>query len=300
VNVSPEGSGNITAPEFTDPPTAYPVSFTCNTTYTLTAVPDAGAGYAFIDWTVNGAIVTGNPLAVSVVDGAKSVIAYFRMTNTPNDPPNADAGDSRDVTEGSLVTLDGSGSFDPNNDIRKYLWEQTGGPAITLSSAAAVSPTFTAPAVLASEGPTTLTFRLTVEDVLGETDTDTVTITVVDSGNDPPTADAGDDQTVTEADLVTLDASGSFDPNGDDDITIYLWEQTEGPIVALSDTSAVNPTFTAPYVEVDEDPMKLAFKLVITDSVGLTSEDTVTITVRRGPIGGDSSNAACFISGAAR
>lgn len=300
MNVSPEGSGDITAPEFEINPTEYPTNFTCSTTYTLTAVPDTGAGYAFIDWTVNGAIVTGNPLTVSVVDGAKSVIAYFRMTNTPNDPPTADAGDSRDVTEGSLVTLDGSGSFDPNNDIRKYLWEQTAGPAMTLSSAAAISPTFTAPAVLASEGPTTLTFRLTVEDVLGETDTDTVTITVVDSGNDPPTADAGDDQTVTEADPVTLDASGSVDPNGDDDITVYLWEQTEGTGVTLSDPAVTNPTFTAPYVEVTEDPMTLVFSLTVTDAAGLTSEDTITITVRRGPIGGDSSNSACFISGAGR
>ena len=301
MNVSPAGSGNITSPEFDTPVAEYPASFTCSITYNLTAVPNAADGYEFVDWAVNASTETDNPLTVDVTDGAKAITAFFRIAGALNNAPTADAGADRPVSEGALVTLDGSGSSDPNGDgdIRSYLWEQTAGAETTLSNASAVKPTFTAPAVDGATGPITVTFQLTVTDILGETDTDSVTITVEDSGNDPPTANAGLDQTVAEGDLVELDGSGSSDPNGFDDLQTFLWEQTEGTEVTLSNTLLAQPTFTAPDVEVTEDPMTLIFKLIVTDFAGLTSEDLVTIKVKRGPIGGDSS-AGCFVSGTVR
>ena len=59
-----------------------------------------------------------------------------------------------------------------------------------------------------------------------------------------PTASAGGAQSVTEGDVVTLDASGSTDPEGEP--LVYTWTQTGGPAVVLSDGSGVQPTFTAP------------------------------------------------------
>jgi len=90
--------------------------------------------------------------------------------------------------------------------------------------------------------------------------------------NAPPATDAGDDQTVGEWDTVMLDASASSDP--DNNISHYLWEQTGGVRVSLSDPGAIQPTFIAPVT--DES---LTFRLTVTDSLGLQSSDTVTVQV---------------------
>ena len=105
----------------------------------------------------------------------------------------ANAGSDQTVDEGSAVTLDGSGSSDPDDGIASYLWEQTDGTAVTLSNPTAAKPTFTAPNFVS--GNNMLTFRLTVTDNGSQSTGDTVTITVSDV-NQPPIANAGSDQTI--------------------------------------------------------------------------------------------------------
>ena len=61
-----------------------------------------------------------------------------------NNRPMADAGpDQTGVREGALVTLDGSGSSDPDDDPLKYRWNQYRGERVALSSRDVVNPTFT-------------------------------------------------------------------------------------------------------------------------------------------------------------
>lgn len=91
--------------------------------------------------------------------------------------------------------------------------------------------------------------------------------------NQPPTADAGADQTVDEGDSVTLDASGSSDPDGDQ--LGYTWTQTAGPDVSLSQSDGETTTFTAP--EVDSETT-LAFEVSVSDGQA-TDTDTVNVTV---------------------
>ena len=192
-----------------------------------------------------------------------------------NSPPVADAGPNQTVNEGVTVTLDGSNSSDPDDGIASYLWTQIGGSSVTLSNTAAVKPTFTAPDV--GPGGTLLTFRLRVTDNGGLQSTDTCTITV-SWINDPPVADAGPDQTVNEGVLVTLDGSSSSDP--DDGIASYSWTQTAGPSVALSNTAAVQPTFTSPGVGVGG--VALTFTLTVTDGSGVSRTDTCNVNVTNG------------------
>jgi hypothetical protein len=104
---------------------------------------------------------------------------------------------------------------------------------------------------------------------------DTIVLQSGSGNNDPPTADAGPDQTVYEGAIVTLDGSNSSDP--DDGIASYRWEQTEGTPVVLSDPTEVQPTFAAPYVEPDGE--SLTFQLAVTDTGGLQSTDTCIVNV---------------------
>ena len=201
-------------------------------------------------------------------------ITYSSGTPPQNNPPTANAGANQSINEGTTVTLDGSGSSDPDSDPLTYSWTQTSGPTVTLSSTTAQKPTFTAPSVTQN---TNLVFSLTVNDGTVSSSADTVTIAVQDVlvGNQAPTADAGSNQSINEGLTVTLDGSGSSDP--DSDPLTYSWTQTSGTTVTLSSTTAEKPTFTAPSVTQNTN---LVFSLTVNDGTVSSAADTVTITVQ--------------------
>ena len=189
-----------------------------------------------------------------------------------NDPPTADAGPDQAKEEEIEVTLDGSNSSDPDDGIKSYRWTQTAGPPVTLSNPQVKKPTFTAPNVAGSKS---LKFELTVTDFGSLKDTDTIIVNVT-GDNDPPTADAGVDQTVDEEEaIVELDGAGSIDP--DDGIRSYRWSQKEGPPVTLSNPLDVQPTFKPPNVL--ESGASLTFELIVTDIGSLENVDTTIVNV---------------------
>lgn len=99
------------------------------------------------------------------------------------------------------------------------------------------------------------------------------------STNTAPTSSAGTDQTVDSAATVTLDGTGSSDPDVGDTLT-YAWTQDSGTNVTLSDASVSQPTFTAPTLGSSDPAATLVFSLVVTDSAAAASTaDTVSITV---------------------
>jgi len=214
-------------------------------------------------------------LTVTDSGGLQSTDTCIVNVSWVNLPPTADSGPDQTVDEGVTVTLDGSNSSDPDDGIASYLWNQTGGTPVTLSSSTAVQPTFTAPNV----GPSgaSLTFQLTVTDSGGLQSTDVCTVTI-SSVNLPPVADAGPDQIVNETDTVTLDGSNSSDP--DDSIASYLWSQTAGPAVTLSAPTAAQTTFSAPVV--GSGGASLTFRLRVTDGFGLEATDTCIVNITNG------------------
>jgi hypothetical protein len=110
-------------------------------------------------------------------DGDEALYDFAIQGTGTNQAPVADAGSDQSANVGTVVTLNGSASADPDGHTLSYGWTQTGGPAVTLSSATAVSPTFTAPGT-----STILTFTLRVTDAYGlaASAADEVVITVKD------------------------------------------------------------------------------------------------------------------------
>ena len=189
--------------------------------------------------------------------------------------PHADAGVDQSVSERTLVTLDGSGSFDPDGASLSYLWEQIPqvppGTSVTLSDRTDENPTFTTPEVgLSGEK---LEFKLTVTDADGFQNSDTVLVVI----NDvllPPVADAGADQTATPGSTVLLNGSNSYDPDGT--ITSVQWEQVSGATqVSLSNPTELMTSFTAPAAAGEI----LAFKLTLKDDYDQVSEDSANVTI---------------------
>jgi len=211
----------------------------------------------------------GSPLPRRWSDPA----TVFITTDPVPDFPEADAGPDQIVFSNDLVTLDGSGSEDPDGGKLTYYWVYSGTIPISLSDPNAVRPTFTAPFT-----PTQLIFSLTVIDEDGWADTtpDTVEITVKSR---PPAADAGPDLYVFTGDQVLLSGAGSTDGDGDTKLA-YVWRQVEGPTVTLEPSASVElPTFTAPL-----SPTVLTFWLYVYDSFGTHDEelsrDEVRVVVR--------------------
>jgi K319-like protein len=179
------------------------------------------------------------------------------MLQVPPPPPEADAGDDQTLTwaQGLTATLDGSGSVDVSGQPTHYEWADSEGNVLGSSTSVLVP--------MADLG--SFTYTLTVENAWGTTDTDNVTITVV---NPPPVADAGADQRVEwtreNAGATTLDGSGTTDPN--DDALTYTWTNAAGDVLA----EGVTPT-------VDLGLGTHTITLTVADPHGATDTDVVQI-----------------------
>ena len=219
------------------------------------------------------------------VSDSQAATVTITTTAGQNDPPIADAGVDQTVAEGASVTLNGSGN-DPENANLSYTWTQASGtPMVTLTDADTATPTFTAPENLLANA--VLVFSLIVNDGVSDSQAATVTITTTAGQNDPPTADAGVDQTVAEGASVTLNGSGNDPENA---TLSYTWTQASGtPMVTLTDADTATPTFTAPENLLAD--AVLVFSLIVNDGVSDSQAATVTITTTAGP------NDAPIISG---
>ena len=192
----------------------------------------------------------------------------------PNGPPTVDAGQDQTVNEGDILTLNGTAS-DPEGDQLTYLWSHDSVLPITVSNATSQLTTFTAPAV---DSDVTVTFVLSVSDGTNTDVTDQVTITIQDvPTNNPPTVDAGQDQTVDEGDVVTLSGTAS-DPEGDQ--LTYLWSHDSVLPITVSNATSQLTTFTAPAVDSD---VTVTFVLSVSDGTNTDVTDQVTITIQDVP-----------------
>lgn len=215
-------------------------------------------------------------LTVTDNGGLKASDTVIVNVSWQNLPPTANAGPDQTVTEGTLVTLDASGSTDIDDGINTYTWAQISGPAVTLSDAGAVKPTFTAPDV--NIGDAVLIFEVTVTDKSGLQSTDSVAITVT-WVNAPPNANAGPDLIAAKRSKVYLNGTGSSDPDSDG-IASYQWVQTAGTTVTLYNANTATAYFIAPKTS----GVSFTFQLTVTDPGGLSTSDSCVVTISaKGP-----------------
>ncbi len=213
-------------------------------------------------------------LAVTNKAGITGKASCLVNVSNADKAPSANAGADQIVSPYANVTLDGSGSSDPDGAIASYRWVQINGPNVEILNANTAYASFVAP----DAGPpgASLVFQLQVTDQFGLTMRDQCTVNVVNA-EQPPLANAGPNQTAAAMSSVTLDGSGSYDPVNATDS--YRWKQISGAPVTLSDPTAETPVFTAP-AYVDAQSSELLFMLTVTDAsdqLSATAKCVVTI-----------------------
>ena len=193
-----------------------------------------------------------------------------------NHPPVAIAGpDTALVLPVNSKLLDGSNSWDPDNNIIGYAWRKISGPStVTIPDPVSVK--------LQVDNMTqgVYSFELTVTDAGGLTDKDTIQITVNASPNKSPIAKAGPDQQVMynlqtcsmEPSFITLDGTASTDPDGA--IVSYRWSLISAGYNSLVIT---NPNAAVTTVT-NITPGTYQFELTVTDNEGATGKDTLLVT----------------------
>jgi hypothetical protein len=239
--------------------------------WSFVSIP-AGSSATLSDSTVvNPTFVADLPgtyvVQLTVNDGAADSAPDTVTISTQNTAPAADAGPDQSVFLGDTVTLDGSGSSDPDGDALTFNWSFVSRPAgsgATLSDTTAVQPGFT------TDLPGTYVAQLIVSDGTSDSTTDTVTIS---TENSAPVADAGDPQAAHAGETITLDGGRSQD--ADSDPLTFVWSFVSvpaGSTAALSDPTAVNPTFVADVLGI------YVVQLIVHDGKLYSDPDTVTIS----------------------
>ncbi|MFM9888410.1 MAG: PKD domain-containing protein [Burkholderiales bacterium] len=187
-----------------------------------------------------------------------------------NSAPTARIAPPAIVRPGEDIALDGSGSFDPDNNPITYRWTLTPPPEsrAVLSDPAAVRPTFTA------DLPGDYGIQLIVND--GTVDSGPATA-IASSRNGAPRANAGPDQVIVLNGTV-VQLSGADSSDSDSDPLTYAWTFVSRPPrskAVLDVPTSVNPKFTA-----DINGTYVA-TLQVKDPFGATSEgDTVTVSFK--------------------
>ena len=203
----------------------------------------------------------------------RSSVSVSPGSGTTNNPPVANAGTDKTITlPTNSTSLTGTGT-DADGSVVGYLWQQVSGP-----STSTLSATNTATINVSNLQQGTYTYRLTVTDEDGASDTDDVVVTVAaGTVNQAPAANAGTDRTITlPTNSASLNGTGSTDADGT--IASYQWQQVSGP-----STSALSATNIASITVNNLQAGTYTYRLTVTDNDGATATDNVTVNVNAAP-----------------
>lgn len=179
-------------------------------------------------------------------------------------PLTVPAGDANQT----IVTLDGTASSDPDGDALSFSWNVPSGTFVGATSATSSIAQVTFP------GAAPYTVTLTVADPAGASAQAQVTIGVDAPPNEAPTAVVTASPTsVPQGDgnqtVVTIDASGSSDPDGD--TLSFSWMVPSGTFVG--GTSATDETIQVTF------PGAAPYTVTVTVDDGNGGTDQASITI---------------------
>lgn len=164
------------------------------------------------------------------------VVPDMPVITTPNTAPVSAPGASQAVNLGVRVVLDGSGSFDAEQDTLTYSWSLVS----PQGSTAQLEDETKAVAGFMPDVAGEFSATLVVND--GKVDsipaTITITVTGEDITNQPPVADAGVNRQVEVGQAITLDASASSDPEGQ--ALTYAWSIVSGPAGSSAELQSID------------------------------------------------------------
>ena len=191
--------------------------------------------------------------------------------STFNTNPVAAAGADQSITQiGTVVSLNGNQSYDPENDAISYFWSITQKPSESLAELSdphSVAPTFAADI----HSQTNYIVTLTVTDEFGAVSTpDSMTVSF--ENIKPLAGIIAQSQSVMQGDTVTVDGSSSTDGNGD--LLTYNWNFVSRPSASaaqFANAAAAQTTFVA------DQPGQYIVSLVVND--GFEDSNAVNVVI---------------------
>jgi hypothetical protein len=188
--------------------------------------------------------------------------------------PLANAGPNRWITLPLNQINMAAGGYDVDGFITSYQWNLLSAPAL--------------PAIANTGDPLTqvinlqvgvYTFELVVTDNMGATGKDTMVVNVYPeppASNQPPVANAGQDIDLTlPTNAAVLTGSGS---DADGNIVSYQWTKISGPTGYIINNPAQAQTSIS-----DLSEGSYVFELTVTDNVGASATDRITVVVHAAP-----------------
>jgi hypothetical protein len=219
-------------------------------------------------------------------------VAYDYLFNQAqnNTTPVALAGPDREVPVGSETPLDGSGSYDPDDEEIEFHWrlhekpddselpettvndngDVDGGPFSVNNDRNAVISSF----IPDVEG--VYTFGLVVSDAAGSLSESDFVVYTVASSLVLPVADAGPNQSTFEGTELCLDGSNSHDP-AQREIT-FDWQIVSAPELSLIQTADLRPTDTSVCFTPDA-PGTYTVSLVVANGIVESDPDFAFVAV---------------------